>query len=92
MEEALQRLEILTHHLGVNKETATKAFLDACNSYATQLGFSLGIDGCMAIHRAVVPSMVEFDEAKENIIIHDGTKFPVDTIVFFTKEFIQDQE
>jgi hypothetical protein len=91
MEAELQRLELLIHHTGVSKEMVAKAFLDACKNYAAKEGFELE-KGCMALHRAVVPSLVEFDEAKEHIIIHDGTKFPIDTILFFTEEYLLDQE
>jgi len=90
MEAELQRLELLIHHMGVSKEMVTKAFLDACKDYAEREGFDLE-NGCMAIHRAVVPSLVEFDEAKEHIIIHDGNKFPLNSVVFFTEDYLLDK-
>ena len=90
MEAELQRLELLIHHMGVSKEMATKAFLDAYKDYAEREGFDLE-KGCMAIHRAVVPSLVEFDEAKEHIIIHDGNKFSINSVVFFTEDYLLDK-
>lgn len=89
MEEALRKLELLIHHTGVNRETATRAFLDACRKYAETQGFDLDKD-CMAIHRAFVPTMVQFDEAEEHIIVHENKKYPLNTIVFFRESFFQE--
>jgi hypothetical protein len=82
MEEALQRLELLIQHTGANREVATKAFLDACKLYAVAQGFNLDVD-CMAIHKALIPSKVEFNGEAEHIIVHESAQLPYNSIVFF---------
>ena len=90
MEEALQKLELLIHHTGASPEIVTKAFLAACKDYANKQGFDLKRD-YLAIHKALLPYKVVFDEDEEHIIIHESCKHPIDSILFLTKEFLEDQ-
>jgi len=90
MEEALRKLELLIHHTGASSEVVTKAFLDACKAYANIQGFDLKRD-YLAIHKALLPYKVAFDEEQEHIIVHESRKHPIDSILFLTKEFIEDR-
>ena len=82
MEAALQKLEILIHHMGATPEVVTKAFIDACRDYADIHGYNLDHDS-MAIHKALVPFTARFNEAEEHIIVHESPKLPLNSIVFF---------
>ncbi len=89
MEEALQKLELLIHHMDASPEIVTKAFLDACKAYANRQGFDLSKD-YLAIHKALLPSKVAFDEEKEHIIVHESRKHPLNSILFLTKDLVED--
>lgn len=81
MEAALQRLEILIHHMGASKEVVSEAFIAACNLYAQSLGFDLKKDW-MFLHRAVVPSVISIDENANHILIRNFSDTTPETVIF----------